>query len=474
MTLEVRRVGPESAGVVLAVVRAAFSDRPVLDPPADALGDTEESMAGLLAERGGLVALLDGQPVGSLVLTPRGSTMYLRRFGVTPAAQGHGVAGELVGAALVAAAGSDRVAVLAREELPETIRFWERQSFVEVDVRPPYLELARPLPRVHDVPTADDMHRLGAEVAATLRAGDLLLLTGDLGAGKTTFTQGIGAGLGVRGAVTSPTFVIARVHPALAGGPGLVHVDAYRLGGLAEVDDLDLDTSLDESVTVVEWGEGLVEGLADSRLEVRISRASVAAADDGLDPRRVEVLGVGPRWAAPSTALLLVDVQHGFVTGALGVARPDELLGALQALLDEARAAGRTVVHLQDVGIPDFAVPPATSGRELVFEPLPGEPVVTKTEADGFAGTDLEGILRRRGVTALTVGGVHTDGCVTATVSSARARGFTVDLPDGAHAGRPGSSARRDSADPAPRHAMDVTPSRVDGSGGDAEPGRHR
>ena len=95
-----------------------------------------------------------------------------------------------------------------------------------------------------------------------------MLLSGELGAGKTTLARGLGAGLGVRGDVTSPTFVIARVHPSLTGGPALVHVDAYRLGGLAEVDDLDLDASLDESVTVVEWGEGKVEGLAEDRLEV--------------------------------------------------------------------------------------------------------------------------------------------------------------------------------------------------------------
>ena len=124
-----------------------------------------------------------------------------------------------------------------------------------------------------------------------------MVLSGELGAGKTTFTQGLGAGLGVRGDVTSPTFVIARVHPSLADGPALVHVDAYRIGGVAELDDLDLDTSLDEAVTVVEWGEGLAEGLADDRLEVRIERAVAdEAADDELDPRRVRVSPVGGRW----------------------------------------------------------------------------------------------------------------------------------------------------------------------------------
>ena len=125
-----------------------------------------------------------------------------------------------------------------------------------------------------------------------------MVLSGELGAGKTTFTQGLGAGLGVRGDVTSPTFVIARVHPSLADGPALVHVDAYRIGGVAELDDLDLDTSLDEAVTVVEWGEGLAEGLADDRLEVRIERA---VADEAAERRRARpapgaVSPVGRRW----------------------------------------------------------------------------------------------------------------------------------------------------------------------------------
>ena len=143
-----------------------------------------------------------------------------------------------------------------------------------------------------NVPTAADMHELGLRLAAMLRAGDLLVMTGHLGAGKTTLTQGIGEGLKVRGPITSPTFVIARVHPSLAGGPPLVHVDAYRLGGFAELDDLDLDASVDESVTVVEWGEGLAEGLADDRLEVIISRG-----DGPGEDREVRIVGVGHRWS---------------------------------------------------------------------------------------------------------------------------------------------------------------------------------
>ena len=141
------------------------------------------------------------------------------------------------------------------------------------------------------VPTAEAMRDLGRRLAGALRAGDLVLLSGPLGAGKTTLAQGLGDGLKVRGPVTSPTFVIARVHPSLAGGPPLVHVDAYRLGGFAELDDLDLDASLAESVTIVEWGEGLAEGLADDRLEVIISRG-----EGPSEIREVRIEGVGDRW----------------------------------------------------------------------------------------------------------------------------------------------------------------------------------
>lgn len=141
---------------------------------------------------------------------------------------------------------------------------------------------------------------LGRALAGLLRAGDLVVLTGDLGAGKTTLTQGIGTGLQVRGQVASPTFVIARVHPSLVGGPALVHVDAYRLGSLEDVDALDLDTSLDESVTVVEWGSGLVESLAQDRLELVLERPRGAVADDedaAAGVRRVTITAVGARWA---------------------------------------------------------------------------------------------------------------------------------------------------------------------------------
>ncbi|MCC2309674.1 tRNA (adenosine(37)-N6)-threonylcarbamoyltransferase complex ATPase subunit type 1 TsaE [Cellulomonas chengniuliangii] len=162
---------------------------------------------------------------------------------------------------------------------------------------------------------AEATRAFGRELARVLRAGDLVVLTGDLGAGKTTLTQGIGVGLGVRGQVASPTFVIARVHPPLPDAegtrparaeagerPSLVHVDAYRLGSLEEVDALDLDASLDESVTVVEWGEGLVEGLAADRLEVALRRPrggelTLDLEDAATGVRLVTVTAVGERWA---------------------------------------------------------------------------------------------------------------------------------------------------------------------------------
>ena len=149
------------------------------------------------------------------------------------------------------------------------------------------------------IATDGDMRDLGRRLAALLRAGDLVILAGPLGAGKTTLVQGIGAGLGVRGPVTSPTFVIARVHPALTGsGPALVHADAYRLGSFSEVDDLDLDTDAGSAVTVVEWGTGLAEPLAEDRLEITIEP------DQDGDVRTVRINGHGARW-------------HGVLTGAV-------------------------------------------------------------------------------------------------------------------------------------------------------------
>ncbi len=174
--------------------------------------------------------------------------------------------------------------------------------------------------RSFEVGTADETHALAAALGAGLRAGDLLILTGELGAGKTTFTQGLGEGLGVRAGIISPTFVLVRIHPNLPagprpGGPDLVHVDAYRLGSAAEIDDIDLENTLDTAVTVVEWGRDRVEHLSESRLELELHRPVGGAVlgagaggtggvldfdtDDADEPRTIIIRGFGPRWAEP-------------------------------------------------------------------------------------------------------------------------------------------------------------------------------
>jgi tRNA threonylcarbamoyladenosine biosynthesis protein TsaE len=288
---EIRQVDESSAADVLAVIHEAFAGRPVLDPPATALEETVETVGRALAEHGGLLATYAGEPVGALLFSDQGHLLGLRRVGVLERARHHGVARMLADAAAVAASerGKDGLVLEARVELPATVAFWQKNGYVEVDRDGPRLRMLRMLPLRLVLPTPEDTRQAGERLAPLLRAGDLLILTGDLGAGKTTFTQGLGEGLGVRGSVTSPTFVIARVHPSLSGGPALVHVDAYRLGDAAELDDLDLDTDLDEAVTVVEWGSGLAEALSSDRLEVRLERA-----DD--DVRTLTLTAVGGRW----------------------------------------------------------------------------------------------------------------------------------------------------------------------------------
>ncbi|AOS65747.1 tRNA (adenosine(37)-N6)-threonylcarbamoyltransferase complex ATPase subunit type 1 TsaE [Actinoalloteichus hymeniacidonis] len=153
----------------------------------------------------------------------------------------------------------------------------------------PDLEAAVELHRT--LPAAEDTHELGRQLGGLARAGDLIVLSGPLGAGKTALTQGLGAGLGVVGRITSPTFVIARLHRAAPAGRGiaLVHVDAYRLGGVGELEDLDLGFDLDQAVVVVEWGEGLAEALTEEHLLIRLDRK--------LDDSRSAVLVAnGPTW----------------------------------------------------------------------------------------------------------------------------------------------------------------------------------
>lgn len=175
--------------------------------------------------------------------------------------------------------------------------------------------------------TAEATQKLAGKLAGLLHAGDLIILSGELGAGKTTFTQGLGRSLGVREGIISPTFVLVRIHPNLPagpnpGGPDLVHVDAYRLATPGEIDDIDLENTMDSSVTVVEWGVDRVEHLAASRLEIELVRAvggaapaaagspdpaAAPVADDDFfatfdtdgdddEPRTLRLRAVGPRW----------------------------------------------------------------------------------------------------------------------------------------------------------------------------------
>ncbi|MBG6216429.1 tRNA threonylcarbamoyl adenosine modification protein YjeE [Arthrobacter sp. CAN_A6] len=172
------------------------------------------------------------------------------------------------------------------------------------------------------VRSAEELKELARRLAVDLLAGDLLVLAGELGAGKTTFTQGLGRGLGVREGIISPTFVLVRQHPNLGDGPGLVHVDAYRLDSAAEIDDLDLEATLDTSVTVIEWGADRVEHLTASRLDIAITRpvggglvpgpgldpeSPVTFDDDADELRHISITAHGPRWSAGQPASLLLD-----------------------------------------------------------------------------------------------------------------------------------------------------------------------
>ena len=318
--LHVMEAKPADASPLVEVIHAAFGARPPLDPPGTALQETPLTVEAAVREHGGLLARVDGFPAGAILFAEDSDSsgagwLDLRRVSVHPRFQHRGVATAMVGCAeeVAEARGLDGVRLVARTELPATLAFWRHRGYAEIARRGPNVDLGKRLPVELEVPAASDMRTLGESLAGLLGAGDLVLLAGALGAGKTTLTQGIGTGLGVRGEVTSPTFVIARVHPSPAGGPALVHADAYRLGGVPELDDLDLDASLDEAVTVVEWGEGLAEGLADARLEVVISRSrgGTPRADDDPagegddDARLIRITPIGRRWFdAPLRAAL--------------------------------------------------------------------------------------------------------------------------------------------------------------------------
>ncbi len=297
--LELSAASPRDAADMVCVIHAAFGARPALDPPSTAIDETPETIAAALARGGGVLATVDGRPAGALLIVAlRPGLATFQRVSVHPDFQRHGVASAMVAAAQEYAAelGFDRVELFAREEFADLIQFWQHRSFEIVRTEPHGVVLSRLLPVLITVPTGAAMQELGERMSELFQPGDLLIASGDLGAGKTTLTQGIGRGLGSAEPVISPTFVISRVHRSTTGRPDLVHVDAYRLSG-HEIDDLDLDASMARAVTVVEWGAGMAEPLADARLEVEIRATPTLSRTADLDSERTVLLRpVGERW----------------------------------------------------------------------------------------------------------------------------------------------------------------------------------
>ncbi len=300
----------EVCAVIQAAMRVAVSAQERVGPPAT-VQQTVESVAEVIERDGGLLCRVDGVPAGALLFADEGNgALRLRGVATLPHLQSRGVATAVVGVAEEVAAdrGYDDVVLRIRSDLPATVNFWQRRGYAEL--APPAgtcLTLGKALPVEVVTRSPHDSWAVGGCIARLAKPGDVVILTGDLGAGKTTLTQGIAKGLRVRGEVTSPTFVIARVHPPMGHGPALVHVDAYRLGSTLELDDLDLDAALDESVTVVEWGQGIAEGLSTNLLSVAIERTrggdtvaarrwGQAAEEDAEDVRSITVTPTGARW----------------------------------------------------------------------------------------------------------------------------------------------------------------------------------
>lgn len=276
------------------VIRDAFGHRPPVDPPPPALAETPETVAASLPGGFGVLALVDGEPAGTIIVNVHGSSAAITRVSVRPVFQQQGIASAMVAVVLdlLAERGIRDAELTARAEFPAVLAWWRRHGFVETGRVGTQAGLRREVPIRVLVDTAEQMQDLGRRLAGIVRAGDLLIASGDLGSGKTTLTQGLGAGMSVAGAIISPTFVLSRVHPSMVGGPALVHVDAYRLDSFAELEDLDLELSLEDSVTLVEWGAGIAEGLATEHLDIDIRRS--------LDPedetRAVFLTPIGERW----------------------------------------------------------------------------------------------------------------------------------------------------------------------------------
>lgn len=294
-TLTLVEPATSDAPALCALIREAFASRPPVDPPPPALAETPEQVAAALAAGFGVLALVDGEQAGVLIVSVDGPAGGIHRVSVRPGFQRLGIASALVEVALelLAVRGASVVELVARAEFPQVVQWWRRHGFAVVEADGTSLTLARQLAVRLAAPTAEDTRAVGRRLALLVRAGDVIIASGDLGAGKTTLTQGLGAGLGVAGPIISPTFVLSRVHPSTVGGPALVHVDAYRLGSFAELEDLDLEVSLEDSVTLVEWGAGIAEGLAADYLEVDIRRSL----DPSDDTRWIFVTPIGERWS---------------------------------------------------------------------------------------------------------------------------------------------------------------------------------
>jgi tRNA threonylcarbamoyladenosine biosynthesis protein TsaE len=309
--LVVSIASPHDAAAMVEVIHSAFGARPPLDPPSAALAETADTLASSLRLGSGIFATVGGRGAGVIVVLPGADgAARFTRVSVHPDLQRHGIACAMVAAAeeLAAIQGFQRVELFARAEFAAFIAFWQHREFV-VDREVSHgVILTKPLPLAIKVPTSAAMVRLGERLAQLLERGDVILAAGDLGAGKTTLTQGIGRGLGSEGPIISPTFVLSRIHPSIIGRPTLVHVDAYRLSTASELDDLDLDAAVPASITVVEWGQGIAEGLAEDRLEIDVWTSPADISADGDDGERVVTIrAVGARWRGVDLGTLTGD-----------------------------------------------------------------------------------------------------------------------------------------------------------------------
>jgi tRNA threonylcarbamoyladenosine biosynthesis protein TsaE len=310
--LVVSIASPQDAAAMVEVIHSAFDARPRVDPPSAAIDETAETLAASLLRGSGVFAQVGGRPAGVIVVLPaaQAGVATFTRVSVHPDLQRHGVASAMVAAAeeLAAIQGFQQVELFTRAEFPEFLAFWQHRGFVVDRAVPHGVILTKPLPLAIKVPTSEAMVRLGVRLAQLLERGDVIIAGGDLGAGKTTLTQGIGRGLGSEGPIISPTFVLSRIHPSTIGRPTLMHVDAYRLSTSYELDDLDLDAAVPDSITVVEWGQGIAEGLAEDRLEIDIWTSPADLSGVGDDSERVVTIrAIGARWRGVDLGILRGD-----------------------------------------------------------------------------------------------------------------------------------------------------------------------